>query len=365
MRGTLVFFTWALAAAALLACAGCGDGAGDSSGGGQVKRIILISNSESPFWTAVRAGVNKANQELKLSEKGFRAVMQTSQETAEAQIAMLRQLNTQSDVAGVAISCVESSSVPLIDELRKLTAKGIPVVTVDSDVNRDKFRHARIAFVGTDNFTGGVQLGLAARALLPQGGGMVTFVGVPSSQNAGERIGGVIAGAGKRFTHLDTMADQVDQVKMRDNVRNAITNHAEKLHALVGIWSQNAPAIVDVVVKEKDARERYRILSYDAEPATIQAMAEGNVDVMVAQNPFRMGYDSIRLLLAEITGDEATKKEMLPNLGQPDGDIFNTGLKVIVPDGDSPLAEEMFPDAEFFRLKDFRAWLEEYNLKGS
>jgi len=46
--------------------------------------------------------------------------MQTSDETAEAQIAMLRQLNTQSDVAGVAISCVESSSMPLIENLIRL-----------------------------------------------------------------------------------------------------------------------------------------------------------------------------------------------------------------------------------------------------
>src|SRR5438128_2076804 len=84
----------------------------------------------------------------------------------------------------------------------------------------------------------------AARA-----GEYVTFVGMTGAQNAKERVGGFADGAGSKFKALDNMGDETDRTKARDNVRNAIRNH-DNLNVLVGIWSYNAPAIVDVV-KEK------------------------------------------------------------------------------------------------------------------
>jgi ribose transport system substrate-binding protein len=57
---------------------------------------------------------------------------------------------------------------------------------------------------------------------------------------------------------------------------------------------------------------------------------------------------------------------MLPNLGQPDGDIYDTGLKVVVPDEGSPLKAEMFEKkTQFLKLGEFRQWLTEHNLTGS
>ncbi len=47
-----------------------------------------------------------------------------------------------------------------------------------------------------------------------------------------------------------------DRSRARDNVRDVIGKFPD-LNFLVGIWSYNAPAIVDVV-KEKNARDRSR-----------------------------------------------------------------------------------------------------------
>ena len=58
---------------------------------------------------------------------------------------------------------------------------------------------------------------------------------------------------------------------------------------------------------------------------------------MVVQNPFDMGVQTVRLLKAMIQDDQATIKEMLPNQGQPDGDIYTTGLRVVVPEAESPV----------------------------
>jgi hypothetical protein len=55
-------------------------------------------------------------------------------------------------------------------------------------------------------------------------------------------------------------------------------------------------------------------------------------------------------------------------MGQPGGDILDTGLKVVVPTG-SPLKAEMFESfgksVEFLDLPAFQAWLKQYDLTSS
>jgi ribose transport system substrate-binding protein len=95
-------------------------------------------------------------------------------------------------------------------------------------------------------------------------------------------------------------------------------------------------------------------------------MADGMIDAMVVQNPYQMGYQGVRLMKALVEKDEKTIKEMLPNRDKPEGDIIDTGLKVVVPDEGSPLKPQMFnKSTEFLKLSDFRNWLQKYKLTGS
>jgi ribose transport system substrate-binding protein len=245
-----------------------------------------------------------------------------------------------------------------------LQDKGVHVVAIDSDVDREKHRDARFAFIGTDNLVGGRELGKCAKGLRPEGGEYVTFVGRTGAQNAIERISGFAQGAGEKFISKDNMGDDTDRPRARENVRNAIINH-KGLNVLVGIWSYNAPAIVDVV-KEKGVRKQFTVVTFDAEPGAIEEMGNGMIDAMVVQNPFEMGYQGVHLLKALHEKDDATIKKMLPNHGQKDGDLYDTGLKVVVPDKSSPLKAEMFEkNTKFLELGEFRDWLKKYKLTGS
>ncbi len=48
------------------------------------------------------------------------------------------------------------------------------------------------------------------------------------------------------------------------------------------------------------------------------------------------------------------------------GDIYDTGLKVVVPNADSPLKSEQFEKSvEFITLDQFQEWLKKYGLTGS
>ncbi len=336
--------------------------AGSSSG--SLKRLIILTNGDSPFWDACRKGLLAANSELKLNDLGLDAVLDVNDGTAQGQLSMLQQYGTQSDIVGLGVSAIDADNVAIADELRSMRKKGLKIITIDSDVNRNTFGDARSAFVGTDNLTGGKVLGNCAKRLKGDGGEYVTFVGYKGAQNAIERIGGFAEGAGVNFVSKDTMTDETDKTKARENVRNAIRNHPN-LSVLVGIWSYNAPAIVDVV-KEANRRKDFSIVVFDAEPTAITAMSEGSIDAMVVQNPFQMGFQGIRLLSALVTDNKEILAEMLPNYGKPLGEIYDTGLKVVVPNANSPLKADQFDQSvEFLTLEMFQDWLKKYRLSGS
>lgn len=335
----------------------------EAGGAKATKRIIILTNGNSPYWDACRAGVQDANTQLKLADAGLVAEMEVNDGTPQGQIDKLRQYGSQSDIAAVGVSAIDASNAAVADELRNLQKKGVAVVTIDSDLDREKFRDARTAFVGTDNLAGGKVLGMCAAALKPDGGEYVTFVGRTGAQNAIERIGGFGEGAGPKFAAKDSMGDDLDRTRAKDNVRNAIGNHPQ-LNTLVGIWSYNAPAIVDVV-RELKARDKYSIVVFDAEPSTIQAMADGDVDVMVVQDPYRMGFDGVKLLKAIIQKDDATQNALISEFVKG-MDILDTGLKVVVPNDASPITKlKLGEGVKVHTLSDFKAWLEKYGLAGS
>ena len=94
-------------------------------------------------------------------------------------------------------------------------------------------------------------------------------------------------------------------------------------------------------------------------------MENDMIDVMVVQNPFDMGFQSVKLIKAMLEKDIPTIQQMFPNVGKKDGDIYDTGLKVVVP-MDSPLKKELFgKSTQFLQLGEFKKWLDKYDLKGS
>jgi ribose transport system substrate-binding protein len=337
-----------------------------SSAASSTKRIILLNNTDSPFWDAARAGIDKAVEDLKLKDAGYSAAMDTNNGTDEGQIEKLRQYGTQDDIAAVIISPTSASNPAVVDELKKLKDKGVIIGTFDSDFE-EKFQSVREFYVGTDNIQGGKVLGTAAMNLRPGGGEYVQFVGLDSQMNAYQRMDGFTSAVGEKYVQKARRVDDTDRSRARDNVRDSIDQNPN-LNILVGIWSYNAPAIVDVV-KEKNVRDKFTIVTFDAEQLAIQQMGEGMIDAMVVQNPFGMGYDSVKYAFAKLTGDSATVAELFPKMTEPGGNIRDTGLKVVVPDSGSPLTPDMFkdfgPGVQFMKFSEFQAWLAEYKLTSS
>ena len=379
-RPTWRTLTLILAATASLALTGCpsatesGGGTetvttgGDPAAGG-TKRIIFVTNGDDPFWDACLSGLKEGEKQYKLADSKLTVQRDVNNGTAEGQIEKLRQYATQDDIAGVAISVIQADNLAIVEEMKNLQKKGVKIITVDGDVNRELYRDARTYYIGTDNVVGGRTLGTATKALLQakkvESGGYVQFAGFTDNDNARSRMNGVKEAIGEAYTEKSRDQDGMDLAKARDNVRNAIQNHKD-LVALIGIWAYNAPAIADVVT-EAGSRDKYIVATFDAQDLAIGQMEKGNIDAMVVQNPFDMGVQTCRLMQAMITGDDATQKEMFPKFGEPDGDIYTTGLRVVVPAADSPVKADLFDPkvVEYMLLPDFKAWLDKYGLTSS
>src|SRR5437588_5523001 len=113
-----------LALSALTAAIGCGTSTHTGSAGGQAhggnKRIIILTNGNSPFWDACRVGLQEADKDLKLKDAGFKAVLDVNDGTPKGQIDKLRQYASQSDVVAVGVSALDASNAEVADRMREL-----------------------------------------------------------------------------------------------------------------------------------------------------------------------------------------------------------------------------------------------------
>lgn len=352
------FRSWlSLALLAATALVGCG--------GDDAKRIIILTNGPDPFWDTCEKGAKAAEAELKLADSGYVVDFQRGDFTAKKQIDMLKQYALAPDVVAVGISVYDPESRNLAEEMRSLQKKGVKVITIDGDIDREKYRDARFGYLGTYNIVGGRELGRAAKALAPEGAKFAFFVGNTGAANAIQRMDGFVEGSGDVFTELSRLDDGGDRPKARKNVEDTLNRHAD-CDMLVGIWAYNTPQIV-ATVRDRGIRDKVKVVCFDAAEASISEMGDGNVDVMVVQNPFQMGFDGVKLLHALAAEDQETIDSMYPDYSQEGtGDLYRTELRVVVPDEGSPITKEPFEGStQFFNYSEFQEWLKERGLSSS
>jgi ribose transport system substrate-binding protein len=96
-------------------------------------------------------------------------------------------------------------------------------------------------------------------------------------------------------------------------------------------------------------------------------MQDGNIDVMLVQNPFQMGADGVKLMLALIEKNDAVTKEMFPNYAQSDkNDMFDTELRIVVPDAQTSVTAEILEKStRLMKLSEFKQWLADRKLVSS
>lgn len=304
----------------------CGDSSSEASGGDGAPRALelaFVTNGVDPFWTIAEKGALAGGEQFGAN---VQVLMPTNGVAHQQQ--MVEDLLTRG-VDGIAISPIDGENqTGLIDEACGVTH----VVTHDSDAPDSRRR----CFIGPDNYAAGRSCGQLVKEALPDGGTVMLFVGRLEQANARLRRQGVIdelldrshdasrydvpgeALAGEKYTVLDTRTDGFDYARAKSNAEDALTLHAD-LGCMVGLFAYNVPNCLEALADAGKLGE-VRVVSFDEDRRTLQAILGGHVHGTVTQQPYEYGLQSMRVLAGLARGDESVI---------PDGGFLDVPTRVI------------------------------------
>jgi len=262
--------------------------------------IAVVPKSQALiFWQTVHAGAVAAGREYGVEIRW---------NGPASEIDFTRQINIVDDfvnqhVNGIVLAPTNGDSlVPIVE---RAAQENIPVTIFDSGINTDRY----LSYVSTDNYKGGVLAAERLGAVLPTGGEIAMIGTIPGSVSTTERENGFRDAVGRKFPELKIVAFQygmADRAKSLAVAEDILTAHPD----LVGIFCSNESGTVGAVqgAKSKGVIGRIKIVGFDTSPPLIEDLRAGNIDSLVLQNPFRMGYLSVRTIIDRLHGKIPRKR---------------------------------------------------------
>jgi ribose transport system substrate-binding protein len=271
----------------------------NSSAGGKTFRIAVIPKGTTHLhWRSVEAGARKAAAELG-AEVIWKGPL-TENDVAQ-QIGLVEQF-TQEGVDGIAVAPLDATQ--LQRPIRQAAAKGIPVVIFDSSVNGTVGKDF-ISYVATDNKRGGV-LGGEELARLLGGKGKVVMVRYNvGSASTDQREAGFLEVMAKNPGIQIIEKSRYAGATVGEAQRNA-ENMIDKLREADGIFCPNESSTQGFlnVLKANGLTGKKVFVGFDASPSLVSALKAGEVQALVAQNPLKMGYETVRVMVAHLKGEK-------------------------------------------------------------
>lgn len=104
---------------------------------------------------------------------------------------------------------------------------------------------------------------------------------------------------GVKWTILGIRTDGgTDRSKALRNAEDALAVHPD-MAGMVGLWAYNPPAILQAV-EARGLTDQVKIIGFDENPVTLQAIADGKIVGTIVQNPYEFGFRSVQYLSAVI-----------------------------------------------------------------
>ncbi|MBL8173786.1 MAG: substrate-binding domain-containing protein [Bryobacterales bacterium] len=285
MRGSLVLFA--------LLLAGC-------AAGPRKKQIAVIPKATSHvFWIAVQSGAMAAGQEL-----GVEVLWNgPSSETEYSRQIQIVDSMVARHVDGIAIAAAERKA--LVQAVERATDSGMPVTVFDSGLDSEKY----MTFVATNNVEGGK---IAARELAHRIGGegkVALLMHAPGSQSTMDREKGFEDTIAAEFPNIKIVAKQFSQSD-RAKGRAAAENFLAAYPDLKGMFASAEPGSVGaaLAIKARELQSKVMLVAFDSSDGLIEDLKEGSVDALVVQDPFKIGYESVRTIVEKLNGKQPPKR---------------------------------------------------------
>ena len=283
---------------------GTGNGTADGTTGGnrgeERKTVAFVTNQIADFWNIAKAGCMDAQKDFNVDVQ----VRMPPEATAVEQKRIVEDLIT-AGVDGIAISPIDADNQK---ELINQVAAKVPLITHDSDAPGTD----RLLYIGMDNYKAGRMCGELVKKALPDGGNVMLFIGRLEQDNSKHRRQGLIDELfdreedrgrfdpvegvieGEKYTILGTITDQGKHDVAKRKAADAINTYGE-MNAMVGLFEYNPPMIYQAL-KQAGKLGKIQLIGFDENDLTLQAIKDGDCVGTVVQDPYKYGYESVRVL---------------------------------------------------------------------
>ena len=251
--------------------------------------------------------INGAEQRAELYDVDL--TVQGPQTHADA-LAQLVQMENMISRGVDAIVIVPSSSEALAPALLKAEKAGIPVINLDTKFNQDTLASAGVSpipFIGTDNYVGALDAGKLALELLEGEGQVAILEGISGQQNTYDRKNGFIDGMENK---LEVVATQTADWEVEKGY-NAAQNIMQANPELDLIFGSNDGMAIGAyrAILEAGKEDEIFVIGYDAVPAALESVKEGELYATIAQFPAEMGKRGIDAAMQIINGEQIALKD--------------------------------------------------------
>jgi ribose transport system substrate-binding protein len=253
----------------------------------------------NPFLVTMVNGAKKAVGEWKAKGVDVDMIVTNGGDNDKAkQVSDLEDLSAQG-VDGVLI--FPGDSVMVAEPIKTIfNAQNIPVVITDIGIRSGKY----ISLIITDNLKGGQQAGDYMAKLLPKGSKVITLDHAPTNDNGQTRRKGFETRSAE--LGLEVVPEQPVQFLTLDSARQAMEDLLVSRPDVKGAFAFNQLVLQGAyqALEQAGKAGQVKLVGFDLDPVSYQMVKDGKIDALVVQDPFRMGYEGMNIILTKLTGGE-------------------------------------------------------------
>ena len=252
------------------------------------KKFAIVFPIVHPFFEPIAADADNHAKEM-----GWEVITKAPDSpSAQLQIEIMENLIAMK-VDGIAIGPTDPTAlVPVID---KAVAAGIKVICFAADAPTSK-RHA---YMGTDDYKAGRQMGEVIAKNLNGKGKIMILTGLPTQSALNERIRGINEYLNAKFPDIkviDTQSSEGDAQKAVTATENMIQAYPD-FDAIIGIDATAGPAAISVwKAKGWKSDADHMIITFDDMPDNLQGLRDGFITALVAQRQSTWGKATLDML---------------------------------------------------------------------
>jgi len=278
---------------------------------------VIPKGTTHEFWKSIHAGANKAASELKGQGTEIEVIWKgpLREDDREQQIQVVEGFTTQG-VSGIVLAPLDDRALarPVEDAKRA----GVPTVIIDSGLNSDAF----VSFVATDNRKGGMLAADRLGQLLNGKGKVLLLRYAEGSASTNEREDGFLTQMKSKFPDIELISTDQYAGATRDTAKRASENLLNRFGDQVqGIFTPNESSTAGMLLALQDIGKAGKVffVGFDSSQPFIEAMKTNQLNGIVVQNPFNMGYLGVRTMVDHILGRQVQKQT-------------DTGVTLVTPD---------------------------------